>query len=328
MAEFNYVVCGGTFDLFHKGHEELINKALSISKKILIGITSDTYIESFKKEHQIEDFSKRKKSVKAYLKKIHVDKKVILVPINSAYEPYLETSKKYDAIVVSNQTKKTAILINKKRKQNNLIPLTIIIVPDVSADDKKIISSTRIRHGEINRKGKLFIDSKWKNNNLVLPINLRKKLQVPWGKVLETVPKKLDGKKAVVVGDYTALEFNKNNLRQFLSVIDFLINREKKFNNLLQLGFKDKKFVRVRSDPGIISKNLFKEIENAFKNPTKRKIIVVDGEEDLAVLPVILLAPLEFSIFYGQPKKGMVEVLVTEEVKEKAYKLLDKFIIA
>jgi len=51
----------------------------------------------------------------------------------------------------------------------------------------------------------------------------------------------------------------------------------------------------------------------------------VDGEEDLAVLPVLLIAPLGFSIFYGQPNEGLVQVQVTEENKEQAYQFVNSF---
>jgi uncharacterized protein (UPF0218 family) len=42
-------------------------------------------------------------------------------------------------------------------------------------------------------------------------------------------------------------------------------------------------------------------------------------------LPVIVMAPLGFKIYYGQPNKGMVEVEVTEEKKHQAYDIISKF---
>ncbi|HZJ18601.1 MAG TPA: DUF359 domain-containing protein, partial [Patescibacteria group bacterium] len=63
---------------------------------------------------------------------------------------------------------------------------------------------------------------------------------------------------------------------------------------------------------------------NTFENK-KKTLILIKGEDDLAVLPLILCAPLNFYIYYGQPDKGVVEILVTEDVKEKAYKLASRF---
>jgi len=67
-------------------------------------------------------------------------------------------------------------------------------------------------------------------------------------------------------------------------------------------------------------------VKEAFDKKTKT-VILVGGEDDLAVLPVLLIAPLGFSIYYGQPGEGLVRVDVTEENKEKAYRLVEKFIV-
>ena len=34
MTKFNFVVCGGTFDLFHAGHKSFIEDALTQSEKV------------------------------------------------------------------------------------------------------------------------------------------------------------------------------------------------------------------------------------------------------------------------------------------------------
>ena len=39
--EFDLIALGGTFDIFHIGHIALLNKGFSISKKVIIGLTSD-----------------------------------------------------------------------------------------------------------------------------------------------------------------------------------------------------------------------------------------------------------------------------------------------
>ena len=41
---FTLTALGGTFDIIHVGHIELIQKAVSISEKIIIGLTSATFI--------------------------------------------------------------------------------------------------------------------------------------------------------------------------------------------------------------------------------------------------------------------------------------------
>jgi hypothetical protein len=53
---------------------------------------------------------------------------------------------------------------------------------------------------------------------------------------------------------------------------------------------------------------------------------LIEGEEDLAVLPAILLSPLSWVVIYGQPEEGLVYIPITQEIKLKSLKLLQKFI--
>ena len=48
----------------------------------------------------------------------------------------------------------------------------------------------------------------------------------------------------------------------------------------------------------------------------------ISGEEDLLVLPYILLAQYGSVILYGQPLRGMVVVDVTTAIREKTKRLI------
>ena len=326
MGKFKYVVCGGTFDLLHLGHKALIKGAVELSEKVLLGITSDNYVRNFKTD-DIQNYSIREKAVEEYLNSLGLREKVKIVPIDNAYEPYLTVSADYDAIVVTANTKDAALEINEIRRQNKLSELEIIIVPLSLAKDEGQISSTRIRNGEIDRSGTLYINPQWKNKNLTVSGETRAEFKSPWGKVeKELSVEGLNPNYIVVVGDHTALEFNKHNANQFLSIIDFKIQREIRFKHISELGFKEENIYKVISLPGRISWDLVAAIQTAFIKKEK-SVILIDGEDDLAVLPVILIAPLGFSIFYGQPNIGVVRVYVTEEIKKRAYNLSEKLIL-
>jgi len=45
MTKYELVATGGTFDVIHKGHMELLEKAFSISSNVIIGLTSDELAE-------------------------------------------------------------------------------------------------------------------------------------------------------------------------------------------------------------------------------------------------------------------------------------------
>ncbi len=58
--KYQLIVCGGTFDLLHKGHKKFLQEILNLSDQVLLGITSNKYINLFKTS-DIEDFEIRKK---------------------------------------------------------------------------------------------------------------------------------------------------------------------------------------------------------------------------------------------------------------------------
>jgi len=56
--------------------------------------------------------------------------------------------------------------------------------------------------------------------------------------------------------------------------------------------------------------------------------IFVRGEEDLAAVPAMLMAPEGSAVLYGQPDQGVVLVQITESKKEEIRDLLTKIIEA
>ena len=55
-------------------------------------------------------------------------------------------------------------------------------------------------------------------------------------------------------------------------------------------------------------------------------LVLVDGEEDLAVLPLILILPDSSVILYGQPNEGVVFCEVNPTLRKKAEELLSCFV--
>ena len=59
---FTLTALGGTFDILHVGHIELIERAVSISEKIIIGLTSDSFISKNGKKI-INNFEQRSENL-------------------------------------------------------------------------------------------------------------------------------------------------------------------------------------------------------------------------------------------------------------------------
>ena len=145
------VVIGGTFDMLHKGHRALLKKAFELGE-VTIGLTSDVLAKKIKKR-KVADFNQRKTELRDFIIKEFKIKPKIL-KIKDKFGPTLEED--FDYIVVSPETYKTALLINRKRWKRNKKLIEIVEINFVLAEDKKLISSTRILKEEINEKGKLL----------------------------------------------------------------------------------------------------------------------------------------------------------------------------
>lgn len=323
MKKYKLVACGGTFDYFHKGHEAIIKKACEAGKQVVLGITTDKYVASHKQGLKIGSYSKRKKEVECFLGKEEL-KNVEIVPL-ADHEGLAVSSAGLQAIVATENTEKVAHLINAKRVKNGLLPLAVIMVPLVIDQIGIPISSTRIRNGEISRNGKSWVKKEWLMKNLILPIVLRQEFQKPWGEVVgEIVFEK--NHPCITVGDITTIYANKHNIGQQLSVVDYIVERKKRFSSLEQLGFSGAETVHFIANPhGVIVKEMWPLMKKCFTSLFKnRAVILVNGEEDLCVAPLLLLAPLGYRVYYGQPNNGMVKVDVTEEMKGKVHELISQ----
>ena len=150
------VCVGGTFDILHKGHETLIDRAISAAGKdgfVYIGLATGDLIKNKK---NIKTFKERKKALEDYLGKKDFLRKTKIVPIDNKYG--LTLIEDYDAIVVSPETENIAKEINNQRKKMGKVPLNIIKIPHVLSYNGKPISSTRIKNGEIKKNGEIVLE--------------------------------------------------------------------------------------------------------------------------------------------------------------------------
>jgi pantetheine-phosphate adenylyltransferase len=150
-----WVSVGGTFDVMHKGHWFLLEETFNVGDKAVVGVTTDEFAHSLKKEHEIDCYEKRLEDVKEFLREKGYLTRAKLVPLNDPYGPTIE-SEKIEGIVVSEETEPTAEIINRKRVDQGRRPLLIFVITMVLAEDGKPISSTRVRRQEVDRYGRLI----------------------------------------------------------------------------------------------------------------------------------------------------------------------------
>ena len=130
----------------------------------------------------------------------------------------------------------------------------------------------------------------------------------------------------IAVGDQTTKTLLDNGVLPSLIIIDNKVNRVA-YDELKPMLFKlNIPIMRIISGPGYISDQASDCIRQWAKRKSPFQIIEIDGEEDLLTLPVVAHAPIGSIVYYGQPHKGIVEVVVTTEKKKEVQKLLSKFL--
>ena len=151
---YKVVAIGGTFDVFHKGHEQLISKALEIGQTVFIGVTSDGYAKKLGKSHPVQPYASRVQEVRRFIKSRGRSGAARTAPLHDPYGP-AATRKDLEALVISSNTLANAVTLNQLRKAKHLRPLKIHRVRLARAEDGRPISSTRIRNGEIDPQGRV-----------------------------------------------------------------------------------------------------------------------------------------------------------------------------
>ncbi len=307
---YRVVAVAGTFDHLHQGHEKLLQTAKKSGQKLVVGLCQESMLKNKPYSQSIESYETRRLA----LAKFKPDQ---IIPLNDIYGPAL-TSTKIDAIVCSPLTRPNVEDINRLRKSNDLKPLAIIEVALVKGSDGEILSSTRIRQGLVNRKG--FYYPQLFNRDLTLPDNLRSQLQKPFDRLVPKIGRSKFG--IVAVGDIAALSFVEQNIPLKLAVVDLHSQRQKAFSKLTELGLQPG--LTAKNPAGMITKNLAEQLFKALNE--KQPTLLVEGEEDLAVLPTILFVPLNTVVFYGQHNEGLVKIKVNEAAKTKARHFIERFI--
>jgi pantetheine-phosphate adenylyltransferase len=141
---------GGTFDHLHDGHKFLIKTALTLSKNIVIGLTTPKLLKNKRFSSNLEDYITRKRKILEFIGTFDDKTRVQIIELNDPYGPPIHEPD-YEGIVVSQETYKVAVKINEIRETKGFKPLIIIIIPIIKDGNEKKVSSTSIREN-INKK--------------------------------------------------------------------------------------------------------------------------------------------------------------------------------
>lgn len=148
------VATGGTFDEIHIGHVALLAKAFEVGDKVIIGVSSDEFAAKRGKRLN-HNFDKRVESLKKMIKKEFGNAYYEITKLEGDFGPVV-TAGDVGALVASSETGSKGKVLNEIRAKKGFKPAKVITVGLVRAEDGSPISSTRIRAGEIDCKGRLL----------------------------------------------------------------------------------------------------------------------------------------------------------------------------
>ncbi len=172
---------------------------------------------------------------------------------------------------------------------------------------------------------------------LILPDHLKSRLKVPHGtlyagcgrEAITSLKAQLGAEKTamvIAVGDITTCNLIESGVLPDICIVDHLTCRTAVSDEVVKCihnpdhGYVE---VAVKNPAGTITLDLVACIKDAVQSEEKdRTLIFVHGEEDLAVMPAVVLAPLSSIVIYGQPSSGCVLINVTREKKKEIRELL------
>ena len=188
------------------------------------------------------------------------------------------------------------------------------------------------------------------SKNLKIPEDERHKFSQPLGRLIsgsrqETIPQiegiikqyveEYNNIRIYLVGDIVSKDFLENNyLKTFVRVC---IIDEKTQRNKIELGFDTffDETIEFENPQGTLSEDSFNILEKIIISNRKTLLKITKGEEDLLVLPLVVLLPLNQGIknlvFYGQPPvtdssppipEGIVMVEVDKRIQKSVHKFL------
>jgi len=162
---------------------------------------------------------------------------------------------------------------------------------------------------------------------LQLPDDLRDQLKTPLGNLIsdndpnkENIIKKISAESVIItVGDRTTENMLQLGLKPQIQIIDGF---EKRNQCIVPVDDTINTNLSCRNPSGEITEESIQVIKKAFSSEPPVRIIV-DGEEDLLVIPACIFAPENSVVMYGQPNEGLVLVHVTPEIQAKVQKILN-----
>jgi len=156
-----------------------------------------------------------------------------------------------------------------------------------------------------------------------LQAELRPELKEPLGDVYTDTDALLAaaGDPILAVGDVVTYHLLEAGRVPDVALVDDRTERTEVDDEVKQAITGFDREVTVENPPATVTAGILQALTTAIATG-QSTLVRVDGEEDLAALPALLLAPPGASVVYGQPGEGMVLVQVGGAATARARDLL------
>jgi pantetheine-phosphate adenylyltransferase len=134
---------------------DLLKKSFEVGSFVVIGLTSDSFARSTLNKDLRNSFESRYENLRNFIRDNIKSTSYEISKLEEEFGP-LMFSDNIDCLVVSSETSIKGEKINNIRADKGLLPIEIVLVNMRLAQDGNPISSTRIRHKEIDPTGKVL----------------------------------------------------------------------------------------------------------------------------------------------------------------------------
>jgi phosphopantetheine adenylyltransferase/dephospho-CoA kinase len=132
--QYDEVVLGGTFDRLHAGHKLLLSAAcLCATKRVLVGVTDAPMLVKKVGAEVIQPLDLRNVVVTEFMTAVKPNLRVESVGISDPFGPSI-VERDLSCIVVSQETAKGGAAVNKRRAENGLDELAVVVIDCVDGD--------------------------------------------------------------------------------------------------------------------------------------------------------------------------------------------------
>ncbi len=169
-------------------------------------------------------------------------------------------------------------------------------------------------------------DDPWRDRRL--PHAMRPDLRRPLGPVMsgaEALEAVRNAAKVVTVGDACTVDLAARGRVPDVAVVDFRTKRTVDPDLRAKVEAIGDRVLTTINPPTTLTRAMWRALSEAFKSAERVRIEVL-GEEDLAALAAIELAPEGTAVLYGMPDAGVVVVTVDARAKAAVRDLLARMV--